>query len=282
LLTLSAGALVVIAAVYAIAAGAAVSNPGAVTITVHNGTLTTGLGAFSPLTGTMTGTVDASGNISIPEANITFTPFDVAITNPVPATVTITPVANSAFTGTVNPDTGLVTLAGSISANLALPAFGLTACPLGPLTLSLSTANAGGSPYSVATGDATVADNTFVIPAIPDAQPGCGGLEGLINTTLGLPSAPGGASLTLGTQFSPVLQGTTTTTAGATTTTTAGATTTTTAGATTTTTAAPTTTTTIAGGTTTTTTVPAGCKPGWGYGDKNHVHCGPPGLAKKH
>jgi hypothetical protein len=29
----------------------------------------------------------------------------------------------------------------------------------------------------------------------------------------------------------------------------------------------------VAGVTTTTT-----CKPGYGHGDKNHVHCGPPGL----
>ena len=46
---------------------------------------------------------------------------------------------------------------------------------------------------------------------------------------------------------------------------------------------------------TTTTTVPEstttagpnsrdaqGCKPGWGYGDKNHCHSGPPGLNKSH
>jgi hypothetical protein len=26
--------------------------------------------------------------------------------------------------------------------------------------------------------------------------------------------------------------------------------------------------------------VPAGCKPGWGYGDKNHCHFGPPGQKK--
>jgi hypothetical protein len=63
-------------------------------------------------------------------------------------------------------------------------------------------------------------------------------------------------------------------------TTTAGPTTTTTAGPTTTTTAGPTTTTTV-GPTTTTTTVPTTCKPGWGYGDKNHCHSGPPGLMKK-
>jgi hypothetical protein len=24
-----------------------------------------------------------------------------------------------------------------------------------------------------------------------------------------------------------------------------------------------------------------GTKPGWGYGDKNHIHTGPPGLLKK-
>jgi hypothetical protein len=28
----------------------------------------------------------------------------------------------------------------------------------------------------------------------------------------------------------------------------------------------------------TTTSAPA-CKPGWGWGDKNHCHAGPPGLA---
>jgi hypothetical protein len=32
----------------------------------------------------------------------------------------------------------------------------------------------------------------------------------------------------------------------------------------------------------TTTTAPGACnKPGNGYGDKNHVHCGPPGQLKK-
>jgi hypothetical protein len=30
-----------------------------------------------------------------------------------------------------------------------------------------------------------------------------------------------------------------------------------------------------------TVTVSYACWPGWGYGDKNHTHCGPPGLADK-
>ena len=57
--------------------------------------------------------------------------------------------------------------------------------------------------------------------------------------------------------------------------------TTTTIADTTTTTVADTTTTTVAGNTTTTTVAPQ-CKPGWGYGDTNHCHSGPPGLNKHH
>jgi hypothetical protein len=55
--------------------------------------------------------------------------------------------------------------------------------------------------------------------------------------------------------------------------------TTTTTASTTTTTAS--TTTTVPRSTTTTTAVPRTCKPGWGFGDKNHCHFGPPGLIKK-
>jgi hypothetical protein len=285
---------------WALGAGAAVSNPGPITITIHDGTLTTALGAFSPLSGTMTGTVDASGNIMIPEANISFASFDVDVTNPIPLTVHVSPVASGPMTGTINPDTGVVTLSGSLSTNLGIATLGIDACPLGPFSLSLSTANTGGVPYSTATGDSTVADNTFVIPAIPDGQAGCAGLEGAINSALALPTQPGAASLVLGAQFSPVLEGATTTTAGPTTAppttappttappTTAPPTTAppTTAPPTTAppTTAAPTTTTvagvtTTAAPTTTTLPPPEECKPGYGHGDKNHVHCGPPGLA---
>ena len=79
---------------------------------------------------------------------------------------------------------------------------------------------------------------------------------------------------------------TTTTTRPAKTTTTRPATTTTTVPATTTTTRPATTTTTVPGSTTT--TVPGDCtpgngdaRPGYGNGDKNHTHCGPPGQAGK-
>jgi len=64
-------------------------------------------------------------------------------------------------------------------------------------------------------------------------------------------------------------------------TTTTTASTTTTTASTTTTTVTTTTTTTVPGSTTTTTVRPRTCFPGWGFGDKNHCHFGPPGLIKK-
>jgi LPXTG-motif cell wall-anchored protein len=82
-----------------------------------------------------------------------------------------------------------------------------------------------------------------------------------------------------GTSSYPPPSSTTTTVGRATTTTTAPKTTTTTAPKTTTTTAPKTTTTTAPK---TTTTVVKECKPGYGYGDKNHCHSGPPGQNKKH
>jgi len=305
--------------VWALGAGAAVSNPGAITVTFHDGSLVTGLGSFSPLEGSGTGTVTSGGVITLPQANVMFDAFDVQITNPIPLTAHLVPVAASDFTGTIDPDTGLVTLSGSLITNIQIPDLGLTNCPLGPLALNLSTANTGGVPYDDATGEATGVDNTFIIPAIPTGQAGCGSLESAINDALMLPSSPGAASLTQPMTFSPTLIGTTTTSGApttttttapttttsststttststtststttsttaasttSTTTTTAAPTTTTTAAPTTTTTVAPTTTTTIAGGSTTTTTMP--CKPGHGYGDKNHCHSGPPGHDHDH
>jgi hypothetical protein len=95
-----------------LAAGASVGNPGPVTIALHDGALSTALGSFSPITGSMAGTVDASGALVLPQAGISFTPFDISVTNPLPLTVHITPVASSDWSGTIDPTTGHVTLIG--------------------------------------------------------------------------------------------------------------------------------------------------------------------------
>src|SRR5690242_19657995 len=134
-------------------AGATVSNPGSVTLTFTDGSLTTALGAFGPITGTLSnGTVTGAGALSFPQANAAFTPFLVHVTNPLPLDVNISPIANSDFTGNIDPDSGAMTLSGSISVNLAIATLGLTACPLGPLSVNFSNANTGGVPYNKGTG----------------------------------------------------------------------------------------------------------------------------------
>jgi hypothetical protein len=243
----------------ALAASAAVENPGPVTITLHDATLGTPLGDFTPMTGTLTGTVAGDGGLHFPKASMTFPSFAVDVTNPIATTVTVTPVADSDFAGHVDPATGRVTLTGNLTTNITLQAFGLVDCPLGPLALNLDTANAGGSAYSG--GSATLVDQSFVMPEIPAGAAGCAGYESVINTLVGLPSAPGASTMTMPVTFSPVLASPSSSDSISSTTTTAS-----------------TTTTTMPTSTTTTTlgTIPQ-CKPGNGFGDKNDCHSGPPG-----
>jgi cytoskeletal protein RodZ len=91
-------------------------------------------------------------------------------------------------------------------------------------------------------------------------------------------TSAGETSTTVGETTSSVAETPTTVAEDTTTTTTVDAPTTTTEPDTTTTTE-PDTTTTLPS---TTTTVPEPCKPGWGYGDTNHCHSGPPGLDGTH
>jgi hypothetical protein len=107
-------------------------------------------------------------------------------------------------------------------------------------------------------------------PALP-APPATGSATALILASGGFIAQPG---TTVKITPPPAAHVTLT---GGVTTTTAGPTTTTTVAPTTTTTAGPTTTTTE--GETTTTTTPVGvCRPGFGFGDQNHCHSGPPGT----
>jgi hypothetical protein len=186
-------------------AGAALNNPGAVTLTLHDGVMGTPFGDFTPMTGTLAGTADSEGTLNLPSASITFASFDVAVTNPVPTTVTVTPVADSDFVGTVDPASGLVTLAGQLTTKLTIPAFGLADCPLGPISVNVSTANTGGSAYQA--GSAVLTDNNLVVPAIASGAAGCAGFETTINGLVGLPTAPGASTLTMPLTFSPELTG---------------------------------------------------------------------------
>ena len=212
----------------AVPAGAVIVPVGAVTVTATNanfslvvtGTPTT----VGPFSGTLTGTVDATGHLSFPKAGVVFPAFDTTIV--VPATVH--PVATGNWSGTIDPSTGAVSVTGPAETLATVGTLSLVDCAVGPVTIALSTAATGGVKYNSTTGKATLADPAFQIPAIPAGAPGCNGQEATVNTALGLPGA-GGISMDVA--FSPALTGngaplpstttftTTTTTAPATTTT---------------------------------------------------------------
>jgi LPXTG-motif cell wall-anchored protein len=196
-------ALLVVPVVGAHAAEPAVITPtGNVTITVSNAFFTlTVTGApqdVGPFSGTLTGTVDDSGNLTIPKSGIDFPAFDAVIV--VPATVH--PVATADWTGTVDPSSGVVTITGTMETLATVSALSLTDCPVGPFTIHTSTVNSGGAKY--ASGKATVSDPSYPVSAIPAGTSGCNGAEETVNTALGLPGTGG---IRMGLSFDPVLTG---------------------------------------------------------------------------
>ncbi|MGQ0826398.1 MAG: Calx-beta domain-containing protein [Actinomycetota bacterium] len=227
-------------------AGAGVSNPGAFDITLSNGTLAIDGAsidvAFDGLTGTGSGTVTPDGTVSI--AALVLPPFDfelLATGGPgtgIPGTAS--PVATLPWSGTIDPDTGELTVSGDLITNVAVPALGASQCPLGPLALNMTTGTSGASmgvAYDDTTGTASIVDHLFGIPALvfdPDNAAACPtGVVDLFNGGLPFPVPSTFARIAFDVAVDPILAGTTTTT-----------------------TVAPTTTTTTVAPTTTTTTPP--------------------------
>ncbi len=90
----------------------------------------------------------------------------------------------SNVTGSIDPATGQGVLDISFNAYLEVPVVGW--CTITGVTASLSTTNAGGSNYDENTGMLTLIDSTFMLPASTG-----GALCASVNTSFGLPSAPG-------------------------------------------------------------------------------------------
>ncbi len=240
-------------------ASADVSPVGNITLTMHDGQLITPLGlVVQPIEGTLDGTVDVDGNLHFPVADIVFSDFVVPGTAVGDVGVSVVPSGD--FTGTSDPDSGIVHLSGSIVTLLDIVPLSIENCPLGPIPVEYSTADFAGAPYNPATGEATFGAAKFVVPAIadtPENVAACVEIP-LLNGLLSLPSvpfAPGpppvGFRIVQPATFSPPLTGvgTATTVAPPTTTSTTVAPTTTTTTlpppTTTSTTVAPTTTTTV-------------------------------------
>jgi LPXTG-motif cell wall-anchored protein len=188
-------------------AGASVKDPGPVTVD-FTATIVTADPAVPDLVlpGSATGTVDGSGNLAFPAAGFTMGSSSITTSG---VTIAIQPEVTGTFTGTINPQSGVVSLTGSLRALLSNQALGLTNCPLGPFTLDLSTANAGGAAYSKATGAATITDPQFQLDPIALNTAGCNNaITGILNggpPGLGpLPRADAGP-IVMAVTFSPVL-----------------------------------------------------------------------------
>jgi hypothetical protein len=206
-LALTAGTLMLTAG----PAGAAVSNAGTVQV-AFSGSLMIGAAALpitiTGITATATGTVDTAGNIVLPQGSILFAPVTASLPIIGNTPVTIQPTAD--WTGTIDPNSGILNLSAPQTAHLDLTGASLPDpdCPIGPLALNLTTGASGtatGTPYSTSTGSAGIVDGTFGIPTIPDDNMGLCPDFGLVNMGGPLP-IPGGASLAdLTAQFTPIL-----------------------------------------------------------------------------
>jgi hypothetical protein len=191
-------------------AGATVSNAGAVHVAFAGSLSINGPVpiVITGITGTADGTVDSAGNLSFPKGSISFPTFtpDLPVLGPSP--VTIQPTAD--WTGTIDPNSGALTLAAPQTAHLALPNLNPadTDCPVGPLTLNLTTS--GGptaAPYDSLTGKAEIVDGTFGIPAIPTDSATLATCPdaAFINSNGGLPLAGGLSVADLTATFTPIL-----------------------------------------------------------------------------
>ncbi|WP_334142541.1 carboxypeptidase regulatory-like domain-containing protein [Rhabdothermincola sp.] len=136
--------------------------------------------------------IAADGTLS--SATFTLAPIYVYINQPLAGTVAISTTATS-VSGWIDPATGAAQFDVTMDATVVGP-FGT--CPISGINVSARTSNPGGVPYNSSTGFLTVVDNTFVVPATTG-----GGLCGSVNSSFGLPSAPGQSKLLLTARVTP-------------------------------------------------------------------------------
>jgi uncharacterized repeat protein (TIGR01451 family) len=174
-----------------------VQSPGAIKFQFNDGSMKVGSQVMDaspdgsdPIT--FSGTIDAAGNVNIPESSIVFPPVPVQA-GAYNVLVRILPVGPA--TGVLNPITGATTLTARFYVKIdGVP--GSSNCRIGgtttstALVLNLTSGTSGtqtGVPYNPATGLVTLVDGLFAVPASSD----CGVAASSINSQLGLPSPSG-------------------------------------------------------------------------------------------
>jgi hypothetical protein len=198
--TVAAVAVAVAVPAWMLIAGAAVTNPGNVkvgmTTTIHAADFD--LDAMK-LSAPADATLTSNGALTIPQANLKFAGRDVVEDlDIVGDNQSLKFSAASAFTGNVNPTTGVVTLSGKLK--LVFTASGgddlvddddnpiKITCTSPTFNVSLSTAN-GGIAYNQTTGKATVVSPGLDIAELPEGAAGCHDWDADVNAMLDLPAA---------------------------------------------------------------------------------------------
>jgi len=199
-----AGALVVaslagVGAFGALSADAAVGNPGAITMELYGFVDAPTFGFELIPDQLVPGTVNAAGALTFPAGGFVFPAQEFSLYLPVvdedfDVEVLVTPEMTQDLTGTVNPQTGNMTLNGK--ARLKMTSIGdhvgvLVNCAIGPFTIAVDEDE--GFAYDEESGNAYLLNYSFGIPKIASASPGCAGAPTVaaINEWLELPAVAG-------------------------------------------------------------------------------------------
>jgi hypothetical protein len=137
----------------------------------------------------------------VPVDGIEFPPLSL---EPFPGLVVNVNIAPSAAgVGRLEPSTGLARMRLGIKIELSAPGI---ACSVGPLVIDLTSGASGnltGTPYNPTSGETTLVNKTFTVPAVT----ACGILNNIINGLLNLPLAAGSSSATFSLLLNPVVVG---------------------------------------------------------------------------
>ncbi|HEV2361828.1 MAG TPA: hypothetical protein VGS21_09020 [Acidimicrobiales bacterium] len=161
------------------------------------GLIVNGSGIGGSVCGTLTPTTGGF-KVSIPQSNFTFSGGNITILGLVSLPAVISADSNATGSAKATKNGLASTLNVSISSTVSLLGF---TCTIGPFSPHLTTGRSGTLTGKNFTGSFTnlsgeFVANNFVVPAVQPTESCPLLVAGLINTTIGLPSWPGDASLT--------------------------------------------------------------------------------------
>lgn len=144
--------------------------------------------------------IDSYGNYSIPQSEVVLAEI------PASEGVVVTPKLTGPITGKINPSNGEWTMA--INLKFELSGDNIEpGCYVGPVAWKLTSLNDGGAElYSTSTGEAVLRDDTFIVPAVSEAN-GCGLATNKINNDMGLPTSSGENWVEYSVSASPIVVG---------------------------------------------------------------------------